>query len=354
MIKSRLKRLENLLDEKSCDAMIVTKIPNVRYFSNFRGDDSILIVTPNRKILVTDFRYLEQAKSQTDFEIIRQDSGIWSRVIEILKDLKLDKKSIGIEGKNLVFDDFQRLQKNFPNMKLESISLDSLRAIKDSSEIELIKRACEIADRSFEKILDHIKPGVSENEIAAKLENFMRLNGSEKPSFQTIVASGNRSSLPHGIATEKLIESGDFVTMDFGATFEGYCSDITRTIVVGKASDRQKEIYNLVLDAQTQALEKIREGSSGKAPDLFVREMFGDFSENFGHGLGHGVGLEIHEEPRLSKLSRCARLEQNMIVTDEPGIYIEGFGGVRIEDTTRVGKNSAEPLTHSPKNLLEI
>ncbi len=354
MFEDRLTRLKNLLDEKNCSAVIVTKIPNLRYFSGFKGDDSILIITRNEKILVTDFRYIEQAKMQTEFEIRRQDKGIWSKVFEILKSLGLEKKFIAFEGKNLVVDDYSRLMKNLPDAKFESISLDLLRQVKDDSEVALIQKACDIADHAFEQVLDFIRPGVSENEIAARLENFMRIDGSSKPSFQTIVASGKRSSLPHGVASEKLIERGDFVTMDFGATFDGYCSDITRTVVVGKADDRQKEIYNLVLNAQKSVLEKIRPGVSGKIPDAYVRNMFGDFEKYFGHGLGHGVGLEIHEEPRLSKFSRCESLQKNMIVTDEPGIYIENFGGVRIEDTTIIRENSAEPLTHSKKDLIEI
>ena len=154
----------------------------------------------------------------------------------------------------------------------------------------------------------------------------------------------------------QLIDAGDFVTMDFGATFDGYCSDITRTVVVGKADERQKEIYQLVYNAQVAVLDKIRPNSTGKAPDEFVRSMFKkfDMEKYFGHGLGHGVGLEIHEEPRLSKLSKCESLQKNMIVTDEPGIYIENYGGVRIEDTTIIRENSAEPLTHSDKRLIEI
>ena len=217
-----------------------------------------------------------------------------------------------------------------------------MRQIKDAAEIDCIKRACEIADKAFAEILKFIKAGVREYEVAAEMEYLMRKFGSERAAFDTIVASGVRGSLPHG--------------RDFGAVYNGYHSDITRTICVGKASAKQREIYNAVLSAQMYGLEVIKVGVGGKAIDEKVRERlkslgYGDY---FTHSLGHSLGLNIHEEPRLSPLSKCERLEVNMLVTDEPGVYIPNFGGVRIEDTVLVTQYGALPLTKSPKKLLEI
>ena len=257
------------------------------------------------------------------------------------------------------------LVKEISGVEFKSVEVDTLRQVKDAAEIAQICKACQIADDAFKKILPIIKPNVSELDIAAELEYFMRRLGSQKVAFTTIVASGWRSSLPHGEATDKKIQAGDFVTLDFGATFNGYRSDITRTICVGKASDAQRKMYNAVLDAQLYGLEVITAGKSGIDIDAVVRERltasgFGKYNTNDGekdffcHGLGHGVGLEIHEEPRLSKLSKCESLLPNMIVTDEPGVYLENFGGVRIEDTVLVTSGTAQPLTHSPKNLIEL
>ena len=206
------------------------------------------------------------------------------------------------------------------------------------------------------KVLNVIRPNVREIEVAAELEYFMRRFGSERTAFDTIVASGIRGSLPHGVATDKKICAGEFVTLDFGATFDGYRSDITRTVAVGKISVEQRKMYEAVFDAQAFGLEVITAGKSGKDVDAAVRERLtaAGYGKNFVHGLGHGVGLEIHEEPRLSRLSKCEQLLPGMIVTDEPGVYVENFGGVRIEDTVLVTDGRAEPLTHSPKNLIEL
>ena len=265
-------------------------------------------------------------------------------------------KKIGFEGNFFTFDEYEKLKEKIPDVELKSVEINSLRQIKDAAEIFCIRRACEIADKSFAEILKFIKAGVREFEVAAELEHIMRKFGAERAAFDTIVASGIRGSLPHGRATDKIISEGEFVTLDFGAVFNGYHSDMTRTICVGRASNRQREIYNAVLDAQLYALEVIKVGDGGKAIDEKVRERLKNsgYGENFVHGLGHSLGLEIHEEPRLSPRSTCESLEENMIVTDEPGVYIPNFGGVRIEDTVLVTANGAETLTKSPKNLLEI
>lgn len=349
----RLANLYEKISAEEVDALLVTKIPNVSYFSGFRGDSSALIVGKNFRKLVTDGRYTEQARRETkNFQIVKQTEGLYKKLVEELKGCK----KIGIEGNVVTVAQRDYLAKELQGVELKSVELDTLRQVKDAAEIACIKKACEIADRAFEKILDVLKPEVREVEVAAELEYFMRKFGSERAAFTTIVASGWRGSLPHGTATDKKIAAGELVTMDFGAVFNGYCSDITRTICIGKASAEQKKIYNAVLTAQLYGLEIITAGKSGVDVDAAVRKNLEDagFGENFVHGLGHGVGLEIHEEPRLSKFSKTENLLPNMIATDEPGLYFENFGGVRIEDTVLVTSGAAQPLTRSPKNLIEL
>ena len=352
----RLARLYDKISAEEVDALLITKVANVTYFSGFRGDSSALLIGKNIRKLITDGRYIEQAARQVkNFQIVKQTEGLYKKIVEELKTSGFRK--VGFEGRVVSFAEADYLAKEVKGVKFKSVELDTLRQVKDAAEIFCIKKACEIADRAFEKILGVIKPEVREVEVAAELEYFMRRFGSERAAFDTIVASGIRGSLPHGTASDKKIRAGELVTMDFGATFNGYCSDITRTICVGKASAEQKRIYNAVLSAQIYGLEVITAGKSGKEIDAAVRKNLEDagFGEKyFVHGLGHGVGLEIHEEPRLSKLSKCESLLLNMTVTDEPGVYVENFCGVRIEDTVLVTAGEAEPLTRSPKNLIEL
>ncbi|MBQ7704251.1 MAG: aminopeptidase P family protein [Selenomonadaceae bacterium] len=351
----RLQNLYKKISAEEIDAVIIYKPANVFYFSNFRGDSTILLIGKNFCRLITDSRYTEQARLQTkNFEIVKQDEGLFKKLIEEIK--SCGAKKFGFEGRVLTFDEYNNLRENLPGVELKSIEIDSLRQIKDAAEISKIRRACEIGDKAFAEILNFIKPNVTEIEVAAELEYLMKKFGAEKNSFDTIVASGIRGSLPHGVASDKQILSGEFVTMDFGAIFSGYCSDMTRTIFVGRATDKQKKLYNAVLDAQLCGLKFIKKGVSGKVVDAAVRENLtrAGLEKYFNHGLGHGVGIEIHEEPRLSKLSKCGSLQPNMIVTDEPGVYIENVGGLRIEDTVLVTDGAPETLTKSPKNLIEL
>lgn len=354
-MNERLIRLQEKITAEEVDAVLITKIPNVTYFSGFRGDNSVLLIGKKFRKLITDGRYVEQAITQAkNFTLVEQTEGLYKKIVEEIKISGC--KKVGIEGLVMTVAQHSYLKKELKGVEFKSIELDTLRQVKEAAEIDKIRVACEIADNAFKKVLAVIKPGVREIEVAAELEYFMRRLGSEAAAFTTIVASGWRGALPHGTATDKKICAGELVTLDFGATFNGYCSDITRTICVGKASDDQRNIYNLVLEAQLYGLEVITAGKSGKDIDAAVRDKFTNagYEKFFVHGLGHGVGLEIHEEPRLSKLSKCESLLPNMIVTDEPGIYIENFGGVRIEDTVLVTSGAAKPLTLSPKELIEL
>ena len=352
---ARLERLLKKISDENVDAILIRKPENLFYFSGFNGDSSILFIAKNFLQLITDGRYTEQAASQaTGFEIIRQTDGIFTKLVEMMKHSAV--KKLGFEGKFFTFDEYAALKEKLPDIELKSIEVDSLRQVKDAAEISFIRAACKIADKAFGEILNFIQAGKREYEVAAELEYLMRKFGSERTAFDTIVASGVRGSLPHGRATKKIISNGEFVTMDLGAVVNGYHSDITRTVCVGKASDRQREIYSAVLDAQLYGLELIKAGIGGKEIDEKVRERLKTLGlgEYFTHSLGHSLGLEIHEEPRLSKLSTCESLEVNMLVTDEPGVYIQNFGGVRIEDTVLITDHGAEPLTESTKDLLEL
>ena len=351
----RLARLYDRLDAEEVDALLITKLANVTYFSGFRGDSTALLIGKDIRKLITDGRYTEQAvREAKNFTLVEQTEGLYKKIVDELKISHCRK--IGVEGNVMTVAERDYLAKELDGFEFKSVALDTLRQVKNAAEIECIRRACRIADDAFAKILPVIKPGVREVDIAAELEYFMRRLGSERAAFTTIVASGWRGSLPHGTASDKKICAGELVTFDFGATFKGYCSDITRTICVGKASAEQRKIYDAVKAAQAYGLEVITAGKSGKDIDAAVRDRLtaSGYGDYFVHGLGHGVGLEIHEEPRLSKLSKSENLLPNMIVTDEPGVYIENFGGVRIEDTVLVTSGAAQPLTRSPKILIEL
>lgn len=356
MNPNRLTALRSLLAEKNLDGVIVTKYVNLHYFSGFRGDDTTLVITKDKALLVTDNRYTEQAQKQAPlFEVVEHKHGLLQKTAELIK--KLGCRNVGFEGNAIIYDVYAGLAALLDGVEFKTpLNLDALRQIKDEEEIGYIRKACVIADKAFEDIVNFIKPGMTEIAVAARLEQVMREAGSEKPSFDTIVASGLRGSMPHGTATEKCIEEGDFVTMDYGAKYEGYCSDITRTVCVGHASDRQREVYNAVLGTQNMVLDAIAPGKSGKEIDAASREFLKkyDLAQYFGHGLGHSLGLEIHEEPRLSPSSTCEHLEPGMLITDEPGVYLPGWGGLRIEDTVLVTKTGSERLTKSNKELVEI
>ena len=351
----RLANLYDKLQAEQVDAILITKAANVTYFSGFRGDSSALLIGKNFRHLVTDGRYVEQAKRQAkNFALVEQTDGLFKKLVDEIK--SAGAKIVGVEANVMTVAQRDYLARELNGVEFKSLELDTLRQVKDAAEIEMIRKACAIADDAFAQVLQVIKPNVREVEVAAELEYFMRRFGSEKTAFTTIVASGVRGSLPHGVATDKKIQSGEFVTLDFGATFNGYRSDITRTVVVGKSSVEQRKMYDAVFDAQAYGLEVITEGKSGKDVDAAVRERLkvSGYEKYFVHGLGHGVGLEVHEEPRLSRLSKCEHLLTGMIVTDEPGVYVANFGGVRIEDTVLVTDGRAEPLTRSPKTLIEL
>ena len=356
MVKERIRALRDYIKDKGLDGVLVSKEENLHYFSGFTGDDTMLVVSADDAVIVTDFRYVEQAANEApDYRIAKQEKGLLLRVSEVIKELGI--KKIGFEGASLVVDWYEKIKEQVGDeVSLSSLELNSLRQIKDQQELQCIRKAVAISDKAFEDIITFIKPGVTENQVAARLEGVMRSLGSQRPAFTTIVASGKRGSLPHGTATEKLINAGEFVTMDYGAVYEGYHSDITRTICVGHADSKQRDIYDAVLQAQLLGVSLVRPGASGKSVDGEVRKYLYDkgYAEYFGHGLGHSLGLEIHEAPTLSPRSTCEALQPNTLITVEPGVYIPDWGGVRIEDTVLVTDTSNDVLTSSSKELMEL
>ncbi len=348
-----IERLKKLVDLIPANATLIFSPENLYYFSGFTGGEGMLYIDKKRLILFTDSRYTIQAQNEApDFEII--DTANMS-VSEFLK--SQGDKAYGFEDDYVTFSKFASLKRISPKSVFSPVSshIDKIRMIKDSNEIEKIKTAAKIADSAYSFILDKICTGKTERQIALDLEYFMKSQGAEGLSFDTIVASGVRSALPHGTASDKVIESGDFVTLDFGCKYLGYCSDMTRTVVMGKASERQKEIYSTVLAAQKASLDTIRAGELAKAVDDAARSIITDagYGKNFGHGLGHSLGLKVHESPSCSPKSADV-LTENMLMTVEPGIYIEDFGGVRIEDLVLVTKDGHENLTASKKELTEL
>jgi len=346
-----IERLIVSLHRKRIQGIFIKGAVSIRYFTGFAGDDSLLYVDSTHKIIITDSRYTLQAKNEApDCEII-EHSGLW---LEAGK-LQLSGK-VALDGDYFSYSEQCALAAALPNVTWENVDLVDFRQIKNTLELELITQAVDISDKAFAQLIPHIKEGISELELAAQLEFNMRKLGSEGVAFSTIVASGVRSALPHGIATEKLVAKGDFITFDFGATYKGYRSDITRTLVMGKAAAWQREVYDIVLQANLLGESSVKEGITGFDVDDEVRRFIADngYGAYFGHGLGHGVGLDIHEQPVLSHSGRKTILPVNAVVTIEPGIYIPGKGGVRIEDTVVVTQDGCHILTATPKQLLEI
>ncbi len=349
----KLEKLRGSLEKQHIDAILITNPYNRRYMTGFTGTAGVALITASKSLFVTDFRYVEQAESQCPgYEIIKQTGTLHEEVARLAKDLQL--KTIGFEQDEFTYASYVKYKEAYDG-ELVPLSgmVEKLRLIKTNSEIKILKEAAKIADAAFEHILGYIRPGITELDVSNELEFFMRKQGAASSSFDTIVASGLRSALPHGVASSKVIEAGDMVTLDYGAYYNGYVSDITRTIAVGKPSDGMKAIYDIVLEAQLRGMAGIKPGMTGREADALTRNFIEEkgYGPNFGHSTGHGIGLEVHEGPALSKASEVI-LEPGMAVTVEPGIYVPGLGGVRIEDDTIITNEGNESLTHSTKDLI--
>ncbi len=350
----RLSRLRKLFIELNLDAILITDKYNMHYFSGYTGGTGYVLVTSSNVYILTDSRYTEQASLESKGSII-YDVGnrSYSRLIKTIID-EGNIKELGFENLNIGYNTFFQLNKVCEDINLISVDnkVSILRCVKSREEILLIKEAESIGDTAYSHILDYIIEGTSERDIAVELEYFMKKSGANGLSFDTIVASGTNSSMPHAMVTDKKISVGDFVTMDFGCIYRGYCSDMTRTVALSGCSREQENIYDIVLEAQEAAISEIKAGVLCSYIDSIARDIISDagYGEYFGHGLGHGVGLDIHEEPRFSP--KCdVVLEPNMVITVEPGIYLPGKFGVRIEDLVVVTEDGYENLTNSYKEL---
>jgi Xaa-Pro aminopeptidase len=358
-MQNRGKRIANLQErmrENGIDCVVVYKPENRRYLSGFTGSTGFLILTGDEAIFATDFRYQEQVKNECaacSIRIIDNEYTLFS----LLQDMR--PKVIGLEEDwaSLTFHD--RVCKAIPDIRVAYVEgfVKEQRMKKDEEEVELLKTACAITDEAFEKIIEVIKPGMSEREISTEIQYYMKQRGAEATPDTFIIATGPRASLPHGKATDRTVEAGDFITMDIGCKYKGYWSDMTRTVVLGRAAERQREIYGIVAAAQAKVTQLIRPGMTGWEADELARDFItrAGYGKEFGHGLGHGLGMEMHEAPRLAQ-SEAGKvsLEPGMVVTNEPGIYIEGFGGVRIEDDLLIRREGCEVLCCSPRELIEI
>jgi len=358
----RLRQLRAIMAEEELDGFMVTSSENRRYFSGFTGSSGVLLIDANRAILLTDFRYLEQAQTETkDCGITVQEhqAVIWKSVASFFNEQKIvgRKQRWGFESANLTVEDYHYLQDEATGVQLiaQANLLNTLRSVKSEAEIKAIEKAVTVTDQAWKKVLPQIKPGLKETEVAALFEYEQRRLGADQTSFQTIVASGPKSAMPHATAGARLLQAGDLLVLDGGAVVNGYCSDFTRTIVVGGElrEVKQQMIYDLVLTAQEEAIERLKPGMTGKEGDNLGRKIIAEagYGDNFGHGLGHSLGLAIHEEPRLSPREEKV-LQPGMVFTVEPGIYLPGWGGVRIEDVIVVTADGCRNLTGSAKKLI--
>lgn len=357
-MNSRIEKIIQGMNEQGVDVLLLMRQANIRYVSGFTGSDSYVLLAPRGKIFITDSRYTEQAEKECPgFEIYehRNDRTLDETIAEICQSLKI--KRLGFEDNFITFNLYDKIRQSLGEVDFIPTSgiVENVRSVKDDYEIELIKKACQIADEAFAEILPFLKPGNREKDIERELEYLLKKKGAFSVSFPSIVASGPRSSLPHAIPGERQIEQGDFITLDFGAVYEGYCSDMTRTVVVGVPNTKQREIYETVKRAQEAGVRGVRAGMRGIDVDKIARDIIEDagYGEYFGHGLGHGIGLEIHEEPNLNKRNE-KELPAGAVVTVEPGIYLPDWGGVRIEDSVLVTPNGCEILTHSTKELIVL
>ncbi len=354
---SRVDRLRGSFEGHSVDALLVTRRENVRYVTGFSGSSGAALVLRDEVVLVTDFRYIEQAAMEAPgCRVERHGPNEMNGVIaEVARGAGV--RNLGFEGDSISWDAHRKLEEALAGVRLVPVegACERLRMVKDEAEQELIRRAEAVGDLAFSHILEVIRPGMTEADVAVELEWFMRKHGAEKAAFDTIVASGPRGAMPHASASQKRLARGELVVIDFGAVVEGYCGDCTRTVSLGRASAEARKVYDTVLRAQLAALDALAAGVKGEdvhavAHGVIAGAGYGDM---FGHGLGHGVGLAVHEDPRLAPSSRT-ELACGMTVTVEPGIYLPGVMGVRIEDVVVVAADGARNLTRSPKELLEL
>lgn len=357
MAMNRLEQLfEELPDDSEC--ALITSDVNRRYFTGMKSSDGLVAVFRDKTYLLIDFRYIEKARATVTAAEVIEANLPYKTLSELIK--KHGVKKVHVEAETMTLAAFERLKKSvndveFDGSELLSAAINRLRTIKDDEELRCIKKAQEIAETAFDAILNFIRPGITEREIALELNRQMLINGAEDISFETIALSGANTSMPHGVPSDKMVCEGEFVLMDFGAVYNGYHSDMTRTVCVGKPTGEMEKVYNTVLEAQLRCLEAAKAGITGEELDAAARAVidFAGYKDNFGHALGHGVGLEIHEGPIASPRNK-EKLKAGSVVTIEPGIYIAGKFGVRIEDFVILTENGCDNLTKCAKNIISL
>jgi Xaa-Pro aminopeptidase len=341
------------MNEENLDAVLLTSAVNCYYYSGFSGSSRIVLIENDGSLFFTDFRYGDQAHQQVlDHEVAVVDQPLLNSAVKRLKAAKPAR--LGLEFSRMNVNDFFQLKESLPETAFVDVDgfISEARMIKDETEISCIRKGMEIVDETFSHILTFIREGITEKEIALELEYQMKKRGADGIKENHVIASGERSCLPHGQATGRVIQRGDFVKMDFGAKVNGYYTDFTRTVIVGEASDKQLEIYHIVKTAQEISLAAVGPGKSCSELDQIGRSVIREagYGEQFGHSLGHALGLEIHEKPAMRSTDDTI-LRPGMVLTVEPGVYIPGFGGVRIEDLIVIRDNGIENLTTSTKEL---
>lgn len=350
---SRLSQFQATLADLGVTAALITSPQNRFYLSGFTGSTATLVITEKRAWILTDSRYITQVKSECPlFELVE----VKGKYTDFIRELLGNGIVIGFEGSDVTFDWYDSYSRALNDYTFKRLDLSHLRDVKDANEVEIMKEAGRIAIRALENTLPQIRAGMTERDAELVLVTEMKKLGATKESFDTIVASGVRGALPHGHASDKVIETGDFITFDFGCIYQGYCSDITRTIVLGEPRDPQLvEIYEIVREAQQRAVDAVRPGLKGSDVDKVARDYIASkgYGKYFGHGTGHGLGILVHEYPSVSPAGDIV-LAPGHVVTIEPGIYIEGLGGVRIEDDVLVTKTGHEVLNGFTKQLVKI
>ncbi len=354
--ESRRQAVASGLAERKLDALLVSFSPNLRYLSGFTGSNGNLLITPGKSLLFTDPRYQIQVAQETTCKVTISKGALVLDVASAIA--KLGLKRIGYEPARMTCDAYESLKGRLPmKATLEPVPgwIEELRMIKSAAEIARIRRSVETNSRAFEQTLTRVKAGMKEQDLAAELEFRMRRLGAEKPSFETIVAGGVRSALPHAQPTAAPLKSGDLVVVDMGTVQDGYCSDMTRMLFLGNPTPKAKRAYRAVLEAQLAAIDAVRAGAGTAKVDGAARKVLKGYGldQAFIHSTGHGLGLEIHEPPRLGKRDK-KKLQAGMAITIEPGVYLEGFGGIRIEDTIVVTDKGCEILTPTPKILHQV
>jgi len=351
--EQRRQTVASGLAEHKLDGLLVSFGPNLRYLSGFTGSNAMLLLAPARSILFTDPRYTIQAGQESTCQVHISKGPLIVDVLSAIGRLRL--RRVGYEPAVMSCEAYQSLESKMPaRTSLVPVRgwIEELRMVKSSTEIAAIRRSVETNSQAFEQGIAHVKPGMKEQDLAAELEYRMRRLGAEKPSFETIVAGGGRSALPHAQPTAAKFENGQLIVVDMGALQDGYCSDMTRMLFLGNPGTKVRQTYKAVLEAQLAGIDAVRAGARSAAVDAAARKVLRGYGldKAFVHSTGHGLGLEIHEPPRLGKKDK-SRLKAGMAITIEPGVYIEGFGGIRIEDTVLVTEKGCEILTPTRKEL---